>query len=116
MTSPVRARPLVLVLFTVPLFVEALTAAFEDLADVRAMRAADAELGGLVAALRPDVMVIEQSAEPELDESVPLVHVSLDERVVYVLRDGAWQQEDIDLSGEAIRNLALSTLSIGAAS
>jgi hypothetical protein len=113
MSAPARLRPLVAVVFRVPLFVEALTAAFDGLADVQALRAVDGELAGLLGALRPDAVVVEATDEPLLEMSVPLVHVDLERQRVRLRGADEWAEHEVDLSGEAIRNVVLAAMFVG---
>jgi hypothetical protein len=109
-----RTRPLVAVVFRVPLFVEALAAAFDGLAEVQGVRAGDGALAGLVHALRPDAIVIESPGEPELRVAVPTLHVDLEAASVRQLVVGEWVELDVELSGEDIRNAVLNELVSGA--
>jgi hypothetical protein len=109
-----RQRPLLAVVFSVPLFVEALLAACDGIADVQALRADDAGLEGLLLALRPDAAIVEAAMRPAYTLRGPLVHVELEEQRVSVLTAAGWAEADIDLSGEAIRNLALGAVFAGA--
>lgn len=108
-----RQRPLVAVIFRVPLFVEAVAAAFEGLADVQALRSGDVELAGLLAALRPNAVIYEGSQEPLFQLGVPLAHVDLEGEAVRLQVDDMWVRHEIELSGEAIRNLVLSAMFAG---
>ena len=76
--STVRTRPLVAVLSRVPLFVEALRAAFEGIADVQSVSANDVEAHGLVRAFRPDVVIIEGADSDPIELAVPCIRVSLE--------------------------------------
>jgi hypothetical protein len=105
-----RRRPLVAVVFRVPLFVEALAAAFDGLAEVQGVRALDGALGGLLEALRPDAIVVECPEPPALRFAAPLLHVDLEAPSVRQLVDGAWHHLDLELSGEDIRNAVLSAI------
>ena len=114
MTAPVRSKPVVLVVFSVPLFVEAFAAASESLADVKALPADDADLPGLIDALRPDAIVVQQAARPSFEAEVPVFHVDLDNRIVSARTEGEWRPVQVDLSAEAIRNQVLSATTVGA--
>jgi hypothetical protein len=102
-----RTRPLIAVVFSVPLFVEALLAAFEGLADLQALRSADAGLEGLLRVLQPDALIAESAGVPSFDLDIPTVHVDLERQQVFRCADGDWRLEQLELSGEAIRNLIL---------
>jgi hypothetical protein len=114
MSAPARLRPLVAVVFRVPLFVEALTAAFDGLADVQGLRAVDGELDGLLVVLRPDAVVVEGTEEPQLAIDVPVVYVDLERQRVQTLVESDWVVHEIDLSGEGIRNVVLAAMFTGA--
>lgn len=114
MSAPARSRPLVAVVFRVPLFVEALAAAFDGLADVQGLRAGDGELVGLLAALRPNAVVVEGPEEPAITLDVPLVHVDLERQAVWLRDAHGWSAREVDLSGEAIRNVVLTAMFAGA--
>lgn len=105
-----RRRPLVAVVFRVPLFVEALTAAFDGLADLQQIRARDGALSGLLQALRPDAVVVEDSQFPELRVSAPILYVDLEAPTVRRLVDGEWHNLDLELSGEDIRNAVFDAI------
>ena len=72
MSAPARPRPLVAVVFRVPLFVEAVAAAFDGIAEVQGLRAADSALDGLLIALRPNAVIVEGPEEPWFAVEVPL--------------------------------------------
>jgi len=108
--SPVRTRPLVAVLSRVPLFVEALKAAFEGIADVQSVSADDVEAHGLVRAFRPDVVIIEGADPDPIEVTVPCIRVSLEAQRVSMRNAERWEPLDIELSPEAIRNVAIAAL------
>jgi hypothetical protein len=108
--APARTRPLIAVLSGVPLFVEAVTGAFAGIADVQAVSTEDVEAHGLLRAFRPDAVIAEGPAARFLDEAVPAVRVDLQARTVSARRDGEWCVLDVDLSPEAIRNVAVAAL------
>jgi hypothetical protein len=108
--APVRTRPLIAVLSRVPLFVEALRAAFKGIADVQSVSADDVEAAGLVRAFHPDAVIIEGAELDVTDLAVPCVRVKLKSEQVSILRAGGWQTLDIELTPEAIRNVAVGAL------
>jgi hypothetical protein len=111
MTPPVaRTRPLVAVLSRVPLFVEALKAAFGGIADVATVSAEDDVAGPLVRAYQPDAAIVEGSGAESIDESIPCVHVDLACAQISIRRDGTWVACDVELSAEAIRNVTVAAL------
>lgn len=105
-----RTRPLVAVVFRVPLFVEAVTAAFDGIAEVQPVRAMDGALGGLLDALRPDAIVAEGIALPTLHWNGPMVQVDLEAQTLSRLEGGVWRPLDLELSGESIRNVVLDSM------
>jgi len=58
-TAAFRSRPLIAVLSGVPLFLEAMTAAFEGIADVASISADDQHARGLLRAYDPNAAIIE---------------------------------------------------------
>ncbi len=105
-----RNRPLVAVLSRVPLFVEALRAAFEGIADVQTVPADDVEAHGLVRAFRPDAVIIEGVGADTMSTAVPCVRVELEVHTVSLCVNGDWQRVDVELAPEAIRNLVVAEL------
>lgn len=110
MTLSDRSRPLVAVVFRIPLFVEALVGAFDGLADVQGVRAADTALNGLVDALRPEAVVVEGPRVPQFRTDAVVFHVHLESAAVRQLVDGRWRELDVELSGEDIRNAVLNAI------
>jgi phage tail protein X len=109
-SSGVRTLPLVAVLHRVPLFVEALTEAFDGLADVQPVKVGDGDVGGLLEALRPDALIVEAPDVPASAAHVPAVHVCLESSVVRARKHGEWTEVGVDLSPEAIRNALLRAM------
>jgi hypothetical protein len=108
--SSVRTRPLVAVLSGVPLFVEAMSAAFEGIADVAAVAANDVLAHGLISAYSPNAVILEGDWDGLLPELVPCVRVDLTKREVSLRRYGDWMRLNVDLSPEAIRNLVVAEI------
>jgi hypothetical protein len=108
--AQVRTRPLIAVLSRVPLFVEAVRAAFDGIADVQAVSAEDVEAHGLVRAFRPDAVIIEGADLNGIAVAVPCVHVELNAQRVSVRRNDLWELLDVELSPEAIRNVVIAAL------
>ena len=102
------SQPRVAVLYSVPLLCEALDSALEDIAEVHSFRAGRDTLG-LLRAVRPDAIVVDDRDEAEearrwaKRHHMPVVHVSLREGTIRVLHDGVWEQ-GADASAEAVRN------------
>jgi hypothetical protein len=107
---------LIAVVSRVPLFVEALRGAFEGIADVQSVSADDVEAHGLVRAFRPDAVIIEGIELNALEMNVPCIGVELKAQRVSIRRDKVWRFLDVDLSPEAIRNVAVAALYGGDAS
>jgi hypothetical protein len=105
-----RPLPLVAVLYRVPLFVEALAAAFDGLADLRAVRRDDRDVDGLLDALKPDALIVQDGDLPGRHDEIPAVRVELEGGAVHARRDGEWTEVGVDLSPEAIRNAVLRTM------
>jgi hypothetical protein len=108
--TPLRTRPLIAVMSRVPLFVEAMRAAFEGIADVQPVSADDVEASGLVRAFNPNAVIVEGAGLEVLDLTVPCLRIELKNERVSLLSAGAWQHLDIELSPEAIRNVAVAAL------
>ena len=103
-----ESQPRVAVLYSVPLLCEALDSALEDIAEVHSFRAGRDTLG-LLRAVRPDAIVVDSRDEAEearrwaKRHRMPVVHVSLRDGTIRVLRDGVWE-EGADASAETVRN------------
>lgn len=109
--APIRTRPLIAVLSRVPLFVEAVNAAFEGIADVQPVLAAELQAHGLVRAFRPNAVILEGVEAGEfVDPSIPCVRVDLEAQKVDMRLSGVWTSVDIELSPEAIRNVVVAAL------
>jgi hypothetical protein len=108
--SPARTRPLIAVLSSVPLFVEAMSAAFEGIADVAAVAVDDVLAHGLVSAYSPNAVVVEGEYRDALPDLVPCVRVDLTQREVSLRRHAEWLRLDVDLSPEAIRNAVVAEI------
>ncbi len=108
-------RPLVAVLYSVPLLGEAISSSLRDIAEVRGFQAGRGDPVGLLRVLRPDAVVVDDAGEAEAartwaeDGGVPLVHVRLRERKIGVLRGSEWE-ESIGASVDAIRNAVAGAL------
>jgi hypothetical protein len=108
--SPVRTPPLVAVLSHVPLFVEAVRAAFNGIADVQPVPPDDVGVNGLVRAFNPSAVIIEGFDLDVADLAAPCIRVDLVTERVSILRGGAWAALDIELSPEAVRNVVVAAL------
>jgi hypothetical protein len=105
-----RPLPLVAVLYRIPLLVEALAAAFEGLAELSAVRRDDSDVDGLIEALKPDALIVEDREVPGRHGQIPAVHVELEGGAVHARRGGEWTQVGVDLTPEAIRNAVLRAM------
>ena len=108
-------RPLVAVLYSVPLLGEAIASSLRDLCEVRSFQTGHGDPTGLLSVLLPDAVVVDDADEAEAarswaeDGDVPLVHVRLRERKIGVLRGREWE-ESIGASVDAIRNAVAGAL------
>jgi len=111
-------RPLVAVICSVPMLVEAVTSALE-FAEVRAFSGDHGDTPGLLRWLRPDAVIVDsdvdasEAAEFATDRDLPIVHISLRERAVRVFLAGEWTVVDSDDEGptpQQIRNVVAGTL------
>ena len=110
-----RPHPLVAVVSRVPIISEALAAALESIAEVRQFPAGRGDTAGLLRWLRPDAIVVDTEEEAEEAASFakasrsPVVHISLRDQRLRVLRDGTWEEPEADGSSpETIRNILVS--------
>ncbi|MDX6452114.1 MAG: hypothetical protein QOH16_2163 [Gaiellaceae bacterium] len=94
----------------VPLFVEAMTAALDGIADVASIAADDQHAQGLLRAYDPNAAIVEGREPSIVDAAVPCVRVDLSTHQVSLRRDGTWTACDIELSPEAIRNVTVAAL------
>ena len=85
-------------------------AAFAGIADVALISADDEHAGGLLRAYDPNAVIVEGCEPAIVDTSVPCVHIDLATQQVSLRRDGAWTAYDIELSPEAIRNVAVAAV------
>ena len=108
--SPARTRPLIAVLSRVPLFVEAMRAAFDGIADVQPVSADDLGASGLVRAFHPTAVIVEGIELDGLDLDVPCLRVEIGPGRVSIVSAGVWRPLDIELSPEAIRNAVVEAL------
>ncbi len=115
MTARGAREPLVAVLYSVPLLYEAISSSLDEIAEVHGFPARRGDPVGLLRALAPDVVVVDDPVEAEAvsgwaeEQDVPLVHVRLRERKLRLLRHGEWQ-ESIGASADAIRNVIAGSL------
>jgi hypothetical protein len=109
-------KPLVVAVFAVPLLREALAAALEDIADVQGFPAHRGDTIGLLRWLKPDAVVVDDDDEAEAAASFghesrsPIVHISLAERKLRILRNGGWEEAGKGTAPEEIRNILIAGL------
>ena len=108
--APIRTRPLVAVVSGVPLFVEAMVAAFAGIADVQPVSADDIEAHALVRAFRPDAVIVEGVDVDAASFNAPCLLIDLKTRRITKHDDAGWRELDIELSPEAIRNTVVAEL------
>lgn len=111
------AKPLVVAVCAVPLMHEALAAALEDIADVRSFPAHRGDTLGLLRGLHPDAVIVDAEDEAEAaapfarETSSPILHISLEERKLRILRNGDWEDvENGRASPEEVRNILAAGL------
>ena len=108
------ARPLVAVVCRVPVIGEAIGASLASVADVQTFPARRGETLGLLRWLRPDGVVVDSDEDAEeahefaRTDELPVVHVSLRERKLRLLRGSRWEDADADASPEGVRNVLLA--------
>ena len=91
-----RARPLVAVISAVPLLTEAIRASL-DFADVQAFAADNGDAAGLLRWLKPDAAIVDsdeaarEAARFAVDADLPLLHISVRDEGLRLLRNGAWE-------------------------
>lgn len=112
-----RTRPFVAVVCDVPLLGEAMRSVL-DFAEVQTFAAAGGDLDGLLRWLRPDALIVDNAAGAEeatafaAEEQLPVVHLSVDERLLRIYRRGAWEVvgNGEGPTPEAIRNVVAGAL------
>ncbi len=112
-----RTRPLVAVICSVPLLGEAISSALE-FAEVRSFAAAGGDVAGLLGWLRPDALIVDSAAGAESareyarDSELPVIHVSLRDHTLHLLRGGEWERvsNGDGPTPEALRNIVAGAL------
>lgn len=115
---PVRKRrqPLVAVLSSVPMLVEALANTLEDIAEVRVFPSGRGDTQGLLRSLAPEAIVVDNEEEAEAaaafarEADTPVVLVSYREENLLVLTDAGWEEGEEPVSAEGIRNALVGGL------
>ena len=115
--TPARANPLVAVVYTVPLLVEALRGALDGVGELRAFPARSGALAELLDHVRPDAVVVDSDEEAGIaawyaqDASAAVVHLDLHAHTVRVFDGEEWSERDAtDTAPERIRNLLAGAL------
>jgi hypothetical protein len=111
------AKPLVVAVCAVPLLQEALATALEDIAEVQSFPAHRGDTVGLLRWLKPDAVVVDAEDEAEAaasfgyESNAPVLHISLRDRKLRLLRDGDWEEAgNGGTSSEEIRNILAAGL------
>jgi hypothetical protein len=87
-----------------------MSAAFAGVADIASISADDVQARGLLLAYDPNAVIVE-GCEPDIvDPTVPCVCVDLATQQVSLQRDGTRTAYEIELSPEAIRNVAVAAM------
>ena len=106
-----RNEPLVAVIYSVPLLVEALEDALDGIGEVRAFPTGDGEVATLLEAIEPDAIVVDSlenadiAAAYAIAHGIAAVHVDFAHHMLHALIDGAWRRQEDDDSPDAVRNL-----------
>jgi hypothetical protein len=102
----------------VPLLGEAMRSALE-FADVQTFAASGGDLDGLVRWVRPDALIVDSAVAAEEaagftpEHELPVVYLSVDERMLRLYRRGVWEivvDNGEGPSPEAIRNVVAGAL------
>lgn len=109
-------RPLVALICSVPLIGEGIRPEL-DFADVHSFRG-DRDTAGLLRSLKPDVVIVDGSADAEVagtyatEHEIPVVHISVRPRLLRVFQRGEWEQMATTdgPTPETVRNLVAGTL------
>jgi hypothetical protein len=108
-------RPLVAVLYRVPLVCEAIVAALDPIVSARPFPARIGDLLGLLGSVRPDAIVVDSDVEAEKISlyarihEVPLLHIDLRAQRLLVFHGGDWRSEET-VTAESVRNAVAGVL------
>jgi hypothetical protein len=113
-----NGKPLVVAVCAVPMLQEALIAALEDMAEVQSFPAHRGDTVGLLKSLKPDAVVVDAEDEAEAaaafgrESNSPVLHISLKDRKLRILRNGDWEDAGNGggASSEEIRNILAASL------
>ena len=110
-----KRQPLVALLYSAPLLHEALVPTLDSIADVEAFPAGRGDVPGLLRSVKPDAIVVDDANEADQarawakQHQVPLVHISLHNQTIRLLRNGHWE-ETAGTGTETIRNVLAGSL------
>jgi hypothetical protein len=108
--------PVVAVVCAAPLAAEALSAAFDGVADVLPLPAGRPDLAGLLESLRPAGVVVDERHDAEAAtgysrrSGAPLLHVQLRDSTLTVWEDHGWRASGKAVSPEHVRNVVLAAI------
>jgi hypothetical protein len=111
-----RSQPLVAFVCRAPVLCEAVAEALADVAEVQAFPAGRPDPEGLIAALRPDALIVDEDGEAERltryarAAQTPLVLIAAETNEVRVLGPDGWALADHGDGIEGIRNLLVAQL------
>lgn len=109
-------EPVIAVVYSVPLVVEALVDGLRGLGEVRAFPASAGDVAGLLGSLQPAAVVVDRDEEALTASryaraaDVPVVHVDLRARSLRLFAEGRWRDTDEDTSPQAVRNLLAAAI------
>jgi hypothetical protein len=115
MTAVTRERPLIAIVYAVPLLAEALAGALDALGECRTFSAGEGDVDGLLRWIRPDAVVVDSWEAAEAAEAwartteVPLAHLTLRPAGMRVLVEGTWESTEADGPDE-IRDVVAGAL------
>lgn len=103
-----RQRPLVALLYHLPLLVEALRHALDDVADVRAFESPHSDPSSLLVALAADAVIVDSKRDADAavafhrETRRPALYIPFPELVLYSATAGGWELVPGDLSPELV--------------
>jgi hypothetical protein len=108
-------RPLVAVLYRVPLVCEAIVSALDPIVTARPFPAGVGDLLGLLGSVRPDAIVVDSEVDAEeisvysRIHEVPLLQIDLRAQRLLILERGDWRSEE-PATAESVRNAVAGAL------
>lgn len=109
-------EPVIAVVYSVPLVVEALVDGLRGLGEVRAFPASTGDVEGLLGSLQPAAVVVDRDDEALTASryahaaGIPVVHVDLRARSVRLFAGARWRDTHEDTSPQAVRNLLAAAI------